>query len=128
MYSINLDNLITEFPEEKIAVQKLAAFLDSASATTKATGTVRELTVPRIYDLIHPSSQRVLAKMLSRLVQQGIFKKIIRVESDALGGIGDFRSIEEVPTTIFDGRKGYEVKVNLENIRLIYRLERNFDK
>lgn len=124
MSSVNLDTLIAEFPEEKVAVEKLAAYLDSASAT----GSVRELTVPRLYDLISPSSQRALAKILVRLVQQGVLEQIVRVESDALGGIGDFKSIIDIPPTIFDERKGYEVKVNLDNVRLIYRLEQHFIK
>lgn len=124
MSSVNLDTLITEFPEEKVAVEKLAAYLDSASTT----GSVRELTVPRLYDLITPSSQRVLAKILVRLVQQGVLEQIVRVESDALGGIGDFKSITDVPPTIYDERKGYDVKVNLDNIRLIYRLEQHLGK
>lgn len=123
MSSVNLDTLINEFPEEKVAVERLAAYLDSASAS----GAARELTVQRLYDLISPSSQRVLAKILVRLVQQGVFKQVVRVESEALGGIGDFESIVDVPPVLFDSRIGRNVDVNLDKIRLIYKLQQHSD-
>jgi hypothetical protein len=121
MSSVNLDILINEFPEEKVAVERLAAYLDSASTS----GVARELTVQRLYDLISPSSQRVLAKILVRLVQQGVFTQVVRVESEALGGIGDFESIVDVPPVLFDSRIGRNVDVNLDKIRLIYKLQQH---
>ncbi|MES1983238.1 MAG: hypothetical protein V4443_12295 [Pseudomonadota bacterium] len=118
MSSANLDTLIAEFPEEKDAVDRLARILDSKPVS----GAIRELTVQRLYDLIHPSSQRVLAKILERLVQQGVVEQVVRVESDALGGIGDFNSIIEVPPVLFDSRTGRNIEVRFDQIRLIYKL------
>lgn len=123
MSSANLDTLITEFPEEKDAVDRLTAYLDSASVS----GYARELTVQRLYDLISPSSQRVLAKILTRLVQQGIFKQVVRVESEALGGIGDYESITDIPPVIFDSRIGRNVDVSLDRVRVIYKLQQHSD-
>jgi hypothetical protein len=101
----------------------LTAYLDSASVS----GYARELTVQRLYDLISPSSQRVLAKILTRLVQQGIFKQVVRVESEALGGIGDYESITDIPPVIFDSRIGRNVDVSLDRVRVIYKLQQHFD-
>jgi hypothetical protein len=120
MSSASLDLLINEFPEEQVAVERLAAFLDSASSSAPYK---RELTVQRLYELIKPSSQRVLAKLLTRLVEQRVFKKVVRVESDALGGIGDFESILDVPLVLFDSRMGREIEVRPDQIHLIYKLE-----
>ncbi len=124
MSSVNLDTLITEFPEERAAVEKLAAYIDSTDVSGRARP---ELTVQRLYDLIKPSSQRVLAKILVRLAQEGIVKQIVRVESEARGGIGDFDSLVDVPPVIFDSRIGHDVRVSMDNVRLIYRLERHLD-
>lgn len=121
MSSANLDLLINEFPEEKEAVDRLKRFLLSAS---RPESPVRELTVQRLYDVLHPSSQRVLAKILLRLVKAGVFEQIVRVESDALGGIGDFESISDVPLVLFDSRIGRNVEVRLDQIRLMYRVHR----
>ena len=117
MFSHNLDYLIKEFPEERSAIERLCIYLDSVK------GSVRELTVQRLYDLIDPSSQRVLVKMLQQLVKNGVFKQIVRVESDSLGGIGDYDSVVDVPKVIFDSRLGQTVEVRLDQIHLVYRLE-----
>lgn len=128
MPSIDVSALTAEFPEETSAVQKLAVLLNSDAAARMAE-TAFELTGAYLYDQIRPSSTRVLAKILSRLVQQGVLQKIIRVKSDADedGGARDFNAIEDVPSTLLDVRKGVEVRVNLERIQLIYRLERPVD-
>ena len=123
MSSISLDTLINEFPEEQAAVERLSAFLDSTSESAF----VRELTVQRLYDLIKPSSQRVLAKILVKLVQQGVFKQVVRIESGALGGIGDFDSIVDVPLELFDDRIGRNIEVRLDQIHLIYRIDKSVD-
>ena len=124
MSSANLELLINEFPEEQVAVERLVAFLDSASVTASYQ---RELTAQRLYELVQPSSQRVLAKILVRLVQKGVLKKIVRVESDGLGGIGDFESILDVPLVLFDSRVGRDVEVRPDQIHLIYKLKRPAD-
>ena len=119
MSSLNLDYLIIEFPEEKSSIKRLYEYINSSIEK----GRPRELTVQRLFDLIQPSSLRVLAKMLQLLVNHGVFKKIVRVESDSLGGIGNYQSLTEVPSVIFDSRIGHEIEVRLDQIQVIYRLE-----
>ncbi|MFM0732827.1 hypothetical protein PQQ52_20335 [Paraburkholderia sediminicola] len=120
MSSINLEALIDEFPEESESVERLAEFFDKAEKLGTQT---KELTVQRFFDVAKPSSQGVLIKILQRLVQQGVLKKLIRVESDALGGIADFGSVTEVPAVLFDSRIGREIEVRSDQLKLVYRFE-----
>jgi hypothetical protein len=119
MSSVNLERLINEFPEEREAMGRLSFFLDRASCAGK---NLSEITPQRMFDIVNPSSQRVLTKILVRLVDQGILEKSLRIESDSQGGIQDFKSISEIPAVIFDGRAGYEVEVRMDQIRLIYKI------
>lgn len=120
MSSVKLDSLISEFPEEEGAARRLIDYLESGD---KSNHSVRELTVQRLFDLVHPSSQRVLAKMLARLTEQGVLRRIVRVESEAHGGIGDFDSLSDIPLVMFDFRLGRDVEVRLDQVRLIYRVQ-----
>lgn len=120
MSSIRLDPLIDEFPEQRASVEKLADFIDKKA---EERGPAKEFTVQRIFDTVSPVSQAVLLEILQRLVEQGVLEKILRVESDAMGGIGDFHSLTEIPPVIWDSRSGHEVEVRLDQVRLIYKLQ-----
>ena len=77
----------------------------------------------RLYDLASPSTTLAFAQLLNELVDRGVIKKIVRVESPNLGGIGDFSSITEVPTTINDWRQDNTlIDVKPENISVLYQL------
>ncbi|MGF6901878.1 hypothetical protein [Paraburkholderia sp. GAS348] len=119
MSSIDLEALIDEFPEEAASIGRLASYLDDA---VRERGT-KELTIQRLFDIAQPSSQSALVVILQRLVQQGVLQKLIRVESDALGGIGDYRSVTEVPLMLFDSRMGREIEVRSDQLKLLYRLD-----
>ncbi|WP_155637706.1 hypothetical protein [Burkholderia cepacia] len=118
MSSIDFGALIEEFPEEAESLRRLATFFSSMDNAPRA----RELTVQRVFDVARPSSQHVLLKMLQRLVQQGALEKVVRVESDALGGIGDFPSVSDVPHVMFDPRIGHEIEVRPDQLRLMYKV------
>src|SRR5687767_11834159 len=75
-FSLNLDRLTAEFPSDADAVRRLAEFLARVAASENPHG---ELTAGRLYDVTHPSSQRALALILKRLIQQGILEELIRV-------------------------------------------------
>lgn len=116
MSSNKLDFLINQFPEEGGSIDRLSCYLDSIQSRSV------ELPIGRIYDLIKPSSLGVLAAILSSLEQQGIVKRVIRIESDGIGGIGDFESVTDVPKSIWDSRLGRDVEVRLDQINLLYKL------
>lgn len=123
MSYLSLNRLIEEFPEERETVSKLASFVKERSANgSKRT----ELTISKIFDLVNPKSQRVLAVILGRFVECGIFERFLRVESEGLGGIGDFPGLEDIPPVIYDIQTGRNVEVNLDQIRLIYRLNSSY--
>jgi hypothetical protein len=117
MSSIRLDTLIDEFPEERDSIEKLSAFIDKKQA-----GEPRrtELTVQRIFDVVEPSSEGTLLSILQRLVQQGVLTKVLRVESDSTGGIGDFESLDKIPRVLWDSRVGVNVEVRLDQVKLVY--------
>lgn len=121
MSSISLDRLISQFPEEIDAIKRLTTYINLCKESGPE---IRELTVQRLFDHAKPSSQRVLAKILFKLTEHGVFEKFLRIESDALGGIGDYGSVEEIPLEIFDNRLGREIEVRLDQVRLMYRLSR----
>jgi hypothetical protein len=79
------------------------------------------LSVKRIFDVTHPSSQRALAQILQRLTQEGVLKQIISVESST-GSIGQFDSLSEVPEVIHDRNRDIVVAVRPEDLRLYYKL------
>jgi hypothetical protein len=122
MSSVKLDFLIDEFPEEQEAVGRLQRFIDSCLESGPS---VREVTIQRIFDIVHPSTQRILVKMLMRMVEHGMMDKIIRIESDARGGIGDdYKSVMDIPNVMFDRRLGHEIEVRPDQIRTIYSIHR----
>jgi len=128
MSSINFSTLISEFPEERDAVARLADLLTRASE--RSSGSSRsmqqpEWTLQRLYEVAHPSSQRALARILTSLVEKGVLRQIIRIESDSRGGLGDYESVLEIPSTIYDKFLGYEIDVRMDQVRTIYSLQDN---
>lgn len=117
-FSIRLEPLIREFPEESDAVRRLAAYLASSQDQTRA----KEFTVERIFELAETSSQSVLLGILHRLCQQGVLQKRIRVESAQGGSIKDFDAVSDIPMFLHDWRVGRDVEVDTDHLRLIYRL------
>lgn len=117
MSSVKLDTIIDEFPEEREAVGRLMDFINS---NAQVDGAARMFSIGRIFDVIHPSSQRVLVKMLMRAVEYGYVEKVLRVDSD-LGGIGEYKSLSDIPDVLHD-RKGREVEVRPDQISLLYKI------
>ena len=110
------DTLIDEFPEEPAAVQRLLELLrDAASRVGR-----REYRADRLYDLLQPSSYRVLIQILSSAVDKGMLNRIFRVLSSTGGGIGDFSAVMEIPLIIYDSRIGHDVEVSTDDIELIF--------
>jgi hypothetical protein len=66
-----------------------------------------------------PVEELVLA--LAEIVKRGFAQRIVRVVSPLGGGIRDFKSIDEVPTQIYDERQGREIDVQPENLLIVYK-------
>lgn len=119
MSSANLERLTAEFPRDAEAVRRLLQFLAEVAQHDREE-TV--LTVRRIFDVAHPSSQKVLAQILQRLIQEGVLQEIISIESSELGSIGQYHSLSEVPEVVHDRNKDVDVSVRPEDLRLYYKL------
>lgn len=117
MSSLKLGNLINLFPENRAALHKLAGILDKNVGREDFV-----LSAERLYDLITPSSISALNSILSELVDAKVLRQILRIESDAGGGIGDFDTLLDVPSSIYDFRLDREVETKFENIRLLYKI------
>lgn len=112
----DFDTLISEFPEERETIKRLKERFDGDIA--------RGASYPlnRMVDIARPSSDSALIYILKRMCDLGILSRIIRVESDAMGGIADFKSIDEIPLVIFDDRKGHNIEVRMDQLRVVYEL------
>jgi hypothetical protein len=80
-----------------------------------------ELTFEHLVHAVDPPSPEDLAAVLSLLVEHGDLQQYVRVESPTHhGGLGDFPSLREVPSEIFDWRADQEIAVQPENLRVVY--------
>ena len=110
-----LDNLIVKYPQEDETIQRLFGFIHETSSD-------KIFTLQRLYDFILPSTTFIFTQLLSDLVEVGIMKKIVRIESPNQGGIQDFSSIIEVPEEIYDWRQETMIVIQPENIRILYQV------
>src|ERR1700732_2684155 len=102
MSSINLESLTKRFPDKGPLIERMDQFLRAAEREQARTKRPKGFTVTRIFDEVLPKSQAELAQLLATLVEVGVLRKVIRLESEGLGPIQDFTSLEEVPPRIFD--------------------------
>jgi hypothetical protein len=116
MFLNSLINLTPEFPRDIEALSRLDSLL------TKDDGRGSLFTLANLYETANFSSQYVFNYVLDRLIQDGILKKVVRVET-ALGGIDDFPDIEDVPEEIHDWRIGETIAVKPEFIKILFKNE-----
>lgn len=117
-YSEKFNRLIHEHPANAHALVRLSSFLDEEMRDSTRR---REYSVSRLVDIVAPVTIPKLASMLELLVAAGVFDRLIRVESPAMGGIEDFISIVDVPSEIFDSHTGLMLAVTPDRLKLIYR-------
>jgi hypothetical protein len=83
MSSVNFDDLAAEFPEERQAIKGLEALFAAKRPL--------EVSFDHLVAKLRPHSVEALALLLSELVEAGLVRRKIRVESPSRGGgIGDF--------------------------------------
>jgi hypothetical protein len=88
-------------------------------------GPTRYFTLSMILEKLSLSPSSDSFSTIKYLENTGKIKKILRVESPSLGGIGDFESIEDIPNIIEDFRTGLELEVEPENIKVLYTLNKD---
>lgn len=81
-----------------------------------------EYTFEYLVSTVEPPSIEELAAALTTLVNEGMLRQIVRVESPTThGGLGDFDSIQEVPEEMHDWRTDEYIRVRPENLRVLYK-------
>lgn len=120
MSSVNLERLTAEFPDEAPAVKRLADFIE---ACRRQKSGALQFSVNRVFSVTNPSSKLAFARILQRLIEDGVFEEVVRVESEGTGGLGDFRSIKEVPSVLHDWRRDIDFEVRPEHLHLYYKLQ-----
>lgn len=123
-FSVDLNAITTRFASERKAVKRLGDLLKSAYADEQKGEPAPEYTFDHLLSVLEPSSPEVLSLILAQLVKNGEIRKVIRVESPKnKGGIGDYPSILEVPTTIHDTRADKQIRVTPDLLRVVYKLQ-----
>lgn len=123
MHSVSLDPIISRFPGERQAVKRLENLINEAEKRP-ASKLPEEYTFDHLLHKTDVSSAETLSLILSELVKQGILQKIVRVESPGTkGGIGDYTSLTEVPTEVFDSRTDRTIRVTPGDLRVIFRIK-----
>jgi hypothetical protein len=115
MSSINLGEITSKFHESRGTTRRLERL-----ASSWQPGDV--YTLDRLYDLVEPSSMRVLSLILGELTRHGILQQLVRVESPTGAGIKDFSSILDVPHTIHDSHSDRDIEVGPENLQVVFKV------
>lgn len=117
MCSAKYSDLISRFPSEKAAVEKLYSLLSSAKPGES------EFALSRLYDKAEPKSQQAFVRLIQILVECDVLEEIVRIESRyGSGGIQDFSSVDDIPNRLHDWRADRDIEVTPGDLHLIYRL------
>lgn len=73
-----------------------------------------------LVEVLNPPSPELLSRVLTELAQEGFLRKILRVESPAGGGIGDFQSLSQIPREIYDERTDRMINVTPDRVRVLF--------
>ncbi|MCG8036148.1 MAG: hypothetical protein JAZ19_03850 [Candidatus Thiodiazotropha taylori] len=123
MSSQQLESLIHRYPQERESITRL---FDLIEAEKKLITRHRVFTINRLIDKIMPRSILALSEILSVLEQQGILKKILRVESPTTkAGIKDFSSYMDIPNIIHDPYSDTELNIKSDDVKLLYSVKDN---
>lgn len=112
-----LENVISSTPIDRQSGKRLVDLVERAKGEGH-----KDYTFDLLIQEVSPQSPEALALALRALVQNGIAKRVIRVESPTThGGIGDFSSVTEIPEEIHDWRADEDIRVRPENLRVVYK-------
>lgn len=82
----------------------------------------KELTFNQLVEKISPSSISEFARILDDLTASNVIAQVIRVESpETHSGIGEYRSIDDLPERIVDAYTGRTIDVTPENVKVFFR-------
>jgi hypothetical protein len=122
-----LENLISKFPSEKSALERLNALMEeSASDANRQQQKIYSIT--RLFDKVGPKSQYSFVEILSYLVEEGMMKRILRVESPKTRtGLHDYESLEDIPGSIHDETTDEDIDITPQDVKLYYQFNEHND-
>jgi hypothetical protein len=121
-----LENLISRFPSEKDALERLNALMLSDTSSIREQQKIYP--IARLLDKVGPNSQYSFVEIVSYLVEEGMMKRILRVESPKTRtGLGDYESIEDIPKNIHDETTDENIDVSPQDIKLYYKFNAHND-
>jgi hypothetical protein len=110
-------HLMQNNPSEKSALKHLAELYQECKGNSKAL-----FALPIFLDKLSLASSPSSFLTIMFLEDKGLIKKVVRVESPKLGGIGDYASLSDVPEVVTDFRTGLDFVVTSESIQVLYSL------
>lgn len=120
MSSEKFKDIMASFPLDKESIRRLEELVSHAGAPAEPA-----YSFDHLIDVLAPSSPEALSLLLTELQQRGFVEKIVRVESPSnKGGIGDFRSVADVPEEIYDWRTDRTIAVEPDNLKVLFKIHR----
>jgi hypothetical protein len=99
----------------------MIARLESLLAEEASAG--HEYSIEHLYEVLRPDSLAVLAQVLTWLTREHFVDRIYRVVAASGAGVGEFKSLVEIPDHIFDDvDTGEEIPVTDKNVEVVYRV------
>lgn len=120
MSSFNLETLTSRFPDKRLLIGRMDEFLQKAEADQRNSNKQKYFSISRLFDAVSPGSKAELIQILTTLVEMGVLRKIIRLESEHLGTIEEFASLADVPSRIYDEHLLKEVPVGMDDLKLFF--------
>lgn len=108
------ENLAAEFPSEKDAINRLRDLFQAATPE-------QVYSIGRLIDLIQPTATHYFPTLLRRAEEEDLILGYVRVESPAMGGIDDFKSIVDIPDQIYDQHQGQNIPVTPDLLKAVYK-------
>jgi hypothetical protein len=82
----------------------------------------REYTFQRLMMLTRPANVEILAMVLDELARTGQVTRVFRVQSEkTMAGLGDFPSLADVPSRLYDRTADEDLEVDPQDIRPIFK-------
>ena len=118
MFSSKFLNIISRQPSSAKALDLLAAYLEIAAAQQRLDKL--RLDPKLIQQISKVESTSELAGLISLLLSEHILRRVVVVESPAGGGVAEFGSVDDVPTSLHDHFRDKWMHVTPGDLRTVY--------
>jgi len=120
MFAERFNHLIVKYPQEADAFVRLADYFVAIEQKSGEQYKKIKLDPQRLFDIAQAGSQNRLAKVITVLLEEKVFERLLIVESPGGGGIGTFHSYSEIPDVIHDPLLDTTLNVTPDRLRTVY--------